>query len=111
MKRKTWKSNIGSKTNKEMDTQYNQLKQADTLMNSNLDTIPSDRMTARFEHWLDHYETIQEDKTKKGPNWYRLLPAWPTSWSDMEAMTISKLNQQRQELTKIRWNCRPPKTS
>ncbi|MBK8282538.1 MAG: hypothetical protein IPK94_20955 [Saprospiraceae bacterium] len=52
-------------TNKEMETQYNQLKQADTLMNSNLDTIPSDRMTARFEHWLDHYETdIKKTKLK-----------------------------------------------
>lgn len=90
-------------TNKEMETQYNQLKQADTLMNSNLDTIPSDRMTARFEHWLDHYETDIKKTKLKRLNWYRIAAGLAILLVGYGgAMTISKLNQQRQELTKIK---------
>lgn len=90
-------------TNKEIEAQYKQLKLADSLMKNNHERIPSDRMTSRFEQWLDLYEAEMRVTKQRRLNWYKIAAGFAILLVGYGgAVMISKFNQQQIELTRIK---------
>lgn len=87
---------------KEMQAHYHQLLNISNAMNSTPGEVPSERMEARYDQWLDTVQKGQHKKTMQLTLWYRIAASLLVLVGSVAILvSIRTLNNQRKELALI----------
>lgn len=95
-------------TNEEIRNQYLQLKELLATLNVNDGftpvSVPSERMSARYEHWLDTIQSQQKSRVISLKSWYKIAVAVLILIAvGVGGMTIRTIYVQNQKLASIQY--------